>query len=488
MRLSGALVCPFLFALLVISEAGIAAHTVDHTLHKTGRALHNKTGHRDHSGPDPDMQAADEALRIADQVTQETDPEGQQAALLVPKKPAISAVARKADHMKRTSTKKAGHAHRKKHRHYTAQPVDQAATDAANAHKAAETAKQAAAVANKVARHSVHMTVHAKDALKTAKDAVHKARVDTQGLSIDQKESLQKAEAKLTDATKSTEYGAVKDARYAEMEGSLVNKDLDGLQKKLDQSKDLQKTEMTELEQMRSELKQIAIDLEKKTGRKLSAAEAEDLLQEEKALQSLEEKIAQVEGEVASGKSSTSSDEIKVEIGKLREAVDGLEMKTLEYTLPTKKKQLIHEIPVVPEEEAPATGSPTVETVGAAEAVTPSGSMDIDTDMPYGDLEPFGREDTAQELTESSIRESDEMVDQLERAEVAEEKRAVFRALTRLRGAAITSFDGVARSQTGNIDEYNKVHKWRNSHPLHHLADEESDIAKWAFPDNADFL
>ena len=39
----------------------------------------------------------------------------------------------------------------------------------------------------------------------------------------------------------------------------------------------------------------------------------------------------------------------------------------------------------------------------------------------------------------------DSMVDQLETAEVAEEKRAVFRALTRLHGAAITSFDGVAR-------------------------------------------
>merc|ERR1719326_2035583 len=85
--------------------------------------------------------------------------------------------------------------------------------------------------------------------------------------------------------------------------------------------------------------------------------------------------------------------------------------------------------------------------------------IDVDTEMPYGELEPFGREDTAQELTESSIKESDEMVDQLERAEVAEEKRAVFRALTRLRGAAITSFDGIARSQTGNIDEYNHLHK-----------------------------
>lgn len=112
--------------------------------------------------------------------------------------------------------------------------------------------------------------------------------------------------------------------------------------------------------------------------------------------------------------------------------------------------------------------------------------VDIDTEMPYGELEPFGREDTAQELTEDSIKESDSMVDQIERAQVAEEKRSVFRALTRLRGAAITSFDGVARSQTGNIDEYNKTHKWRKTHPLHHLAAEEADVTKWAFPASSD--
>jgi hypothetical protein len=89
----------------------------------------------------------------------------------------------------------------------------------------------------------------------------------------------------------------------------------------------------------------------------------------------------------------------------------------------------------------------------AAETPVQEKGIDVDTEMPYGELEPFGREDTAQELTEQSVKESDEMVDQLERAEVAEEKRAVFRALTRLRGAAITSFDGIARSQTGNIDD-----------------------------------
>jgi len=156
-------------------------------------------------------------------------------------------------------------------------------------------------------------------------------------------------------------------------------------------------------------------------------------------------------------------------------------------------KGSMHSFLVAPEEkDEPAEKSETDEKAAPEEAeqeATPvqEKGIDIDTAMPYGDLEPFGREDTAQELTESSVKESDEMVDQLERAEVAEEKRAVFRALTRLRGAAITSFDGVARSQTGNIDEYNKVHKWRNTHPLHHLADEESDVTKWAFPDNADF-
>lgn len=145
----------------------------------------------------------------------------------------------------------------------------------------------------------------------------------------------------------------------------------------------------------------------------------------------------------------------------------------------------------IPTKEEPAVEAEEEVAVKAPkEEVTPveSKGIDIDTQMPYGDLEPFGREDTAQELTEASVKDSDGMVDQIERAEVAEEKRSVFRALTRLRGAAITSFDGVARSQTGNIDEYNKIHKWRNTHPLHHLADEESDVSKWAFPDNADLI
>merc|ERR1719421_2558557 len=118
------------------------------------------------------------------------------------------------------------------------------------------------------------------------------------------------------------------------------------------------------------------------------------------------------------------------------------------------------------------------------DSITAGKDLDVDSggDMPYGELEPFGREDTAQEVTTQSIGEQDEMVDQLERAEVAEEKRAVFRALTRLRGAVVTAYDGIARTQSANIDEYNKNNKWRDTHPMHHLAEEESDYERWAFP------
>jgi hypothetical protein len=147
----------------------------------------------------------------------------------------------------------------------------------------------------------------------------------------------------------------------------------------------------------------------------------------------------------------------------------------------------LHSFLVSSGEPVPTSVQTGVQGPAPAPATPASGSIDYDTEMPFGELEPFGREDTAQELTEQSVKESDGMVDQLERAEVSEEKRAVFRALTRLRGEAITSFDGIARSQTGNIDQYSKTNKWRQTHPLHHLANEEADVSKWAFPDAADF-
>jgi len=337
--------------------------------------------------------------------------------------------------------------------------------DAQNAHIAAASAMDAAKVANRVAAHSVHITKHARDSLKNAQDAVHKARVTTEGLSKKQKSDLKKAEAKLKEASKTAEYGTVKDAHYIKAE--VDNKKLQKLESKM---KTVKKVPVSnELDVMQKEIGELREQLKAKAG---------DTSEEEAALQDLEDQIMEMEKAEAKNGQVKSHDEIKAELERLRKLIADMEDGSDTY----KEQATQPQYPVKMKK---------VDDVAIRESqdeVTPvSGSgIDIDTAMPYGDLEPFGREDTAQELTEDSIRESDGMVDQLERAEVAEEKRAVFRALTRLRGAAITSFDGIARSQTGQIDEYNKIHQWRATHPLHHLADEESDVSKWAFPDNAD--
>merc|ERR1719482_2354826 len=56
-------------------------------------------------------------------------------------------------------------------------------------------------------------------------------------------------------------------------------------------------------------------------------------------------------------------------------------------------------------------GDQTVEVVFDAPAEVVD---EVEKQAADGELEPFGREDTAQELTDQSIQESDEMVDQLE--------------------------------------------------------------------------
>jgi len=345
--------------------------------------------------------------------------------------------------------------------------------DAANAKTAAHVAKQAAIVANKVAEHSVKVTGHAKKALKHALHALHDARVESSGLGKQQKHSLKKAEARLREATKKADFGKLKKVKDT--------KDLN--KEKMQADLDRSKGGRTEKEEMLQEIEELRRKLKGKV-------DAKDL---DKALDDLEADVRKTDGPV--------NDESKAELERLRQQVDSLEdadreAKSKEVNNKEGDNKEVNSKKVKSKEVVSDVDTKSLKSKGDAvkaepitdEAAVPveEKGLDIDTQMPYGDLEPFGREDTAQELTESSIKESDSMVDQLERAEVAEEKRSVFRALTRLRGAAITSFDGVARSQTGNIDEYNKIHQWRNTHPLHHLADEESDVSKWAFPDNAD--
>merc|ERR1711879_278827 len=91
-------------------------------------------------------------------------------------------------------------------------------------------------------------------------------------------------------------------------------------------------------------------------------------------------------------------------------------------------------------------------------------------------IAPFGKEDTARELQQHAARTQDTLVDAVENAEVAEIKRAVFRALTRLRAAEIKEFDTIARLETQAIDAYNDAHHYRGENPLAHLHEDEAPV------------
>lgn len=91
-------------------------------------------------------------------------------------------------------------------------------------------------------------------------------------------------------------------------------------------------------------------------------------------------------------------------------------------------------------------------------------------------ISPFGKEDTASELTAHAERTQDTLVDAVENAEVAEVKRAVFRALTRLRAASIKEFDTIARLETQAIDEYNDAHHYRVENPLTYIHSSEPKV------------
>jgi hypothetical protein len=102
--------------------------------------------------------------------------------------------------------------------------------------------------------------------------------------------------------------------------------------------------------------------------------------------------------------------------------------------------------------------------------------MTHDLEMNFNKIAPFGKEDTAKELQDHAAKTQDTLVDAVENAEVAEIKRAVFRALTRLRAASIKEFDTIARLETQAIDAYNDAHHYRAENPLAHLHTDEAPV------------
>jgi hypothetical protein len=124
--------------------------------------------------------------------------------------------------------------------------------------------------------------------------------------------------------------------------------------------------------------------------------------------------------------------------------------------------------------------TPAATTVPPATPAPPSKDAEdaLETAPTVAKIAPFGKEDTATELTKHAERTQDTLVDAVENAEVAEVKRAVFRALTRLRAASIKEFDTIARLETQAIDEYNDAHHYRAENPLSYMHSSESQPAE----------
>ena len=78
--------------------------------------------------------------------------------------------------------------------------------------------------------------------------------------------------------------------------------------------------------------------------------------------------------------------------------------------------------------------------------------MTHDLEVNFNKITPFGKEDTAKELQNHAAKTQDTWVDAVENAEVAKIKRAVLRALTRLRAATIKEFDTKEIIQLEHID------------------------------------
>jgi chromosome segregation ATPase len=100
----------------------------------------------------------------------------------------------------------------------------------------------------------------------------------------------------------------------------------------------------------------------------------------------------------------------------------------------------------------------------------------VNVDVDYVKIKPFGSEDTATELQKQSESAQETLVDAEENAIVSTIKYTVFRSLTRLRAAMIKEFDSIARLETHAIDAYNDAHHYRGENPINHLHGNEPPV------------
>merc|ERR1719353_1666234 len=312
------------------------------------------------------------------------------------------------------------------------------------------------------------MHTKSQDALKHAHSALRAATEGTTGMTDSQKDHLKKADDALTEATKKLETEKLEQDEWVkealdESEAQIASraaterlqKQIDDLEKRVKSAKDekVRREFSEQIEGLQEQLdKQIEAEQQRK-GEAESLGKMKDELEKMKrqldTMEDIKELKAKINGQVAERKKDEEEllkkmqelDDLLAELEKQKEngqeispqpqeAMDK-ELRNLKTAVANKVKREEEELEAEKERKKKQR----------KKRKRSYGGQSVEG-MPYGELEPFGREDTAAELTQDSIAESDKMVDQIEKAEVAEEKRSVFRALTRLRGAAITSYDG----------------------------------------------
>jgi len=324
----------------------------------------------------------------------------------------------------------------------------------------ANAAEESAQVAMAVAAHAEAMAVNASDALQFVRQALQIAQANGGGL-----EGLA--------ARLESEVSKVGQSDAGSADAKRLEADLEILRRGL-QSAEADGRGGAEAGQLSDEIKRLEDELESKYGYGEGSGDAT-----RRRLEDLERQIAEAEANGGVSAGGKSLDELKAEVETLKE-----EMANKRHA---SQDRLAHGAQSEgPEEERTQTTPSTMRSAtggaaGGSRQYRGEGGVEVDSSMPFGGVEPFGREDAAEDLTKASIAESNGMVDQLEKAQGAEGKRAVFRALTHLRGGMMGAYDGIAKAHLGNVDRYNSEHNWRKEHPYHHLAEEESDVGNWAF-------
>jgi len=187
---------------------------------------------------------------------------------------------------------------------------------------------------------------------------------------------------------------------------------------------------------------------------------------------------ARAEAEIRSGNKAKGEEEMaKVQmLGDMQQQIDGHLAKVQAFTTVAVRQAHQSGMGLVQNKASPKKAATLSFLQQKAPEDELAKEMTHDLEMNFNKIAPFGKEDTAKELQDHAAKTQDTLVDAVENAEVAEIKRAVFRALTRLRAATIKEFDTIARLETQAIDAYNDAHHYRAENPLAHLHEDEAPV------------